>query len=109
VNPKNTPYFVTIVTTEFSGHDPEGYEAYRKELSAIVAKQTGFIGADLSFDGQKTISLTYWESEEAMVAWSKSTEHQETKNKSHAGGWYNSLRLEIAQVTTAMKFPPSNS
>ena len=106
MNPPNTPYFATIVSTEFSGHDLEGYEAYREELSALVAKQPGFLRADLSFDQQKTISLTYWESEDAMVAWSKSPEHQEITKRSHAGGWYKSLRLEIAQVNTVMEFPP---
>ena len=100
------PYFVTLVTTEFSGKDPEGYEAYRNELSAIVAKQPGFKSAETIHNGEKTISLTYWESEESMHTWATSAEHQETKKKSQEGGWYKYLRLEIAQVTMAMEFPP---
>ncbi|MDT8445744.1 MAG: antibiotic biosynthesis monooxygenase [bacterium] len=101
-----TPYFVTIVTTEFSGKDPVGYDQYRAELSAVVSSQPGFMRSETVHNGEQTVSLTYWESEAAMQTWASSPAHQETKKKSHAGGWYKSLRLEIAQVTTAMEFPP---
>ena len=109
MNPKTKPYFVTIVTTVISDKDPEGYAAYRKELSAMVAKQPGFKKSETAVEGQKTISLTYWENEEAMAAWGSSPDHQEIKKKSHAAGWLKSARIEIAQVSMAIEIPPSNS
>jgi len=108
MSPKSEPYFVTIVSSEISDHDREGYEAHRKELSEVVAKQSGFIGAEVSENGQKSISLTYWKSQEAMNAWAASAEHQEIKQKSHAGGWIQSVRIEIAQVNHKMEFPPKH-
>ena len=102
-----TPYFVTIITTEISAHDPEGYAAYRKELSDIMAQQPGFISAETTVEAQKTISLTYWETAEAMQAWGMSATHQEIKKKSHAGGWLKSARIEVAQVNMAMEMPPA--
>ena len=108
--PKSTPYFVTIVTSQLSfDHDPEGYKAHREELSAVVAKQAGFISAEVTCEGPKSISLTYWETQEAMTAWAKSAEHQEMKAKSHAGGWIQSVSIEIAQVSHKMEFPPRHA
>jgi len=104
--PKTDPYFVTIVSTEIAAHDPEGYAAYRAELSAVVAQQPGFMSADNYQDGLKTLSLTYWETQEAMTAWSRSEAHQEIKKKSSAGGWLQSVRIEIAQVNSRMEMPP---
>ena len=103
---KKTPYFLTIVTTEISDHDPEGYAAYRDELSALVAKQPGFLGATYFAQGKQTLSLTYWESQEAMNQWAASPEHAENKKKSHAGGWLKAVTIEIAQVSHLMEFPP---
>jgi len=106
MKPKETNYFVTIVTAELTGNDLEGYAVHREELSAIVASQPGFLRAEISCEGLKAISLTYWETEEAMTAWSMSAAHQEVKQKSHAGGWIKGVSIEVAQVTQAMQFPP---
>ena len=106
MNPNAKPYFLTIVTTEISGHDPEGYAAYREELSSVMAAQPGFMEAQVFVDGTRVVSLTYWESQDAMGAWGSSETHQEIKKKSHAGGWLKSARIEIAQVNHRIDMPP---
>ncbi|MDX2470712.1 MAG: antibiotic biosynthesis monooxygenase [SAR324 cluster bacterium] len=106
MNPNNNPYYLTIVTTEISDHDPEGYKAYRKELSEIMSEQPGFKGAEAVVEGTTTISLVYWETQEAMSAWGSAPAHQEIKKKSHAGGWLKSARIEIAQVNHCIEMPP---
>lgn len=64
----------------------------------LAAQQPGFLGVESARDaGGLGITVSYWESEEAIARWKANTEHQVAQ----AGGkrtWYREYQLRVARV-----------
>lgn len=64
----------------------------------LVSKQPGFVGADSVRDAQGVgITVSYWESEEAILAWKRNAEHAATREQGKRE-WYESFHVRICKI-----------
>ena len=68
-----TPYYAVIFTsTRTEGNN--GYEAMATEMEALAQEQPGYIGIEHA-RSDIGITISYWESEEAIRNWKKNAKH----------------------------------
>ena len=74
----------------------EGYEETANRMEELAAQQPGYLGIE-SARNQLGITVSYWESLEAIVQWKKNVEHTEARDKGRAI-WYKKYQLRICKV-----------
>ena len=81
--------------------DQEGRRAYGKtaeRMMTLAATMPGFLGVDHARNPDGFgITISYWESEEAITAWRDHAEHKEARHRGKAE-WYSAYNLRIARV-----------
>jgi len=95
------PYYAVIFTNTLS-ENTEGYAQMAEAMEALAQQQPGFLGMD---HARETIGITisYWESLEAIAHWKNNLEHQ----KAQALGkdqWYQNYTLRICKVERVYDF-----
>lgn len=89
------PYYAVI----FSNHRTEGDNGYGEMADRMVelaSEQPGFMGVESVRDGLG-ITVSYWESLEAIRYWKQNSEHREAQRMGHEK-WYSAFKLRIAKV-----------
>lgn len=91
------PYYAVIFTSLRTEGDL-GYGRMAERMVELAAQQPGFLGVESARDaGGLGITVSYWESEEAIARWKANAEHQVAQ----AGGkktWYSEYQLRVARV-----------
>ena len=92
------PYYAIIFTSQRTEHDDGGYGAMAARMVELAAQQPGYLGIE-SVRGADGVGITvsYWESTEAIAHWKANTEHRVAQQKGKAG-WYGRFKLRIAKV-----------
>src|SRR4051812_40031228 len=94
------PYFAVIFTSLRTEGD-RGYGHMAERMVELAAQQPGFLGVESARDaGGLGITVSYWSTEEAIVAWKAQAEHkiaQETGQRV----WYSDYLLRVARVDRA--------
>ena len=96
------PYYAVIFT---SARAPGGDEAYAQtagEMTRLAALQPGYLGQETARDngGGLGITVSYWESLEAISAWKAQADHR-TAQRLGRDEWYRAYSLRIARVERA--------
>ena len=94
-NTPKPPYYAVI----FSSHrteDDNGYGEMAERMAELAAQQPGYLGMESAREGLG-ITVSYWESLEAIRNWKQNAEHQEAQRLGHQQ-WYSSFRVRIAKV-----------
>ncbi|MFJ8513233.1 antibiotic biosynthesis monooxygenase family protein [Lysinibacillus xylanilyticus] len=97
-------YYAVIFTSQRTVEDGEGYAKMAEVMDELAQKQPGFIRVESArnTDG-KGITVSYWESLEAIQAWRENSKHlvaqQFGKEK-----WYMQYNVEICQVIKDYSF-----
>lgn len=89
------PYYAVIFTSLRTPGD-NGYAAMAERMLALAPQQPGFLGVE-SVREELGITVSYWESLEAVAAWKRQVEHMEAQR----GGretWYQAFRIRICRV-----------
>ncbi len=87
----------------FCSHRTEvdgGYGATAAHMVELASQQPGFLGVRSSRDAALGITVSYWESLEAIAAWRKNLEHREARNQGRAQ-WYRQYELQVVRVERA--------
>ena len=94
------PYYAVIFTSQRTDV-AEGYDDTADRMAALAAQQPGYLGVDSArgVDGLG-ITVSYWESLEAIAAWRKQAEHQLARGRGRTE-WYRRYDLRIAKVERA--------
>ena len=98
------PYYAVIFTSTRTAGD-EGYSAMAERMEELVSKQPGFLGVESTrgADGLG-ITVSYWESLEAIAAWKANVEHRIAQITGHQK-WYEHFETRIARVERAYSGP----
>ena len=98
------PYYAVIFTSTRTAGD-EGYNAMAERMEELVSKQPGFLGVESTrgADGLG-ITVSYWESLEAIAAWKANAEHRIAQITGHRK-WYEHFETRIARVERAYSGP----
>ena len=71
--------------------------------SRRASEQPGFLGIESVQEGAVGITVSYWDSEEAIVGWRKHVEHREAQRLGR-GRWYDEYHVRVARVERARSF-----
>lgn len=98
------PYFAVIFSSVRTAHDDEGYAAAADRMAQLASEQPGYLGVDSvrSTDGVG-ITVSYWSSEAAIVAWRRNAEHTIVREQGRKS-WYSQYELRVARVDRAYGF-----
>jgi len=91
------PYYAVIFTSKRTEGD-RGYGHMADRMVDLSAKQPGFLGVE-SVRGADGFGITvsYWSSEEAIVAWKALAEHKPAQEVGQRV-WYADYQLRVAKV-----------
>ena len=100
------PYYAVIFTSTRTSID-EGYAGMADRMVELASQQPGFLGVE-SVRGADGLGLTvsYWSSPEAIVAWKANAEHRLAQASGHRK-WYEHFETRVALVTRAYSGPHS--
>jgi len=88
------PYYAVVFTSIRSDGD-NGYAEAAKRLLEIARQQPGFLGYEAARQ-EMGISVSYWETPEAIRAWKDHPEHRKVQEKEPL--WYRESRIRVCRV-----------
>jgi heme-degrading monooxygenase HmoA len=94
-NTPQPPYYAVIFSSHRT-HGDNGYAEMAERMVDLASKQPGFLGIESVREGLG-ITVSYWESLEAINNWKKNAEHQEAQRLGHQQ-WYSKFRVRVAKV-----------
>jgi heme-degrading monooxygenase HmoA len=94
------PYYAVIFSSQRTSGD-NGYGVMGDRMVELAAQQPGYLGVE-SVRGADGFGITvsYWESEQAIANWKSNAEHLEAQRKGWSD-WYAHFELRIAKVERA--------
>ena len=100
------PYYAASFTSRRTDGD-DGYGAASDAMVALAAQQPGFLGIE-SARGPDGLGITvsYWDSEEAIAGWRRNAEHAATREHGRMR-WYSHYEVRVARVERAYAGPPA--
>ncbi len=100
-NTPKPPYYAVIFTTLRTETD-DGYSEMANQMLELAQQQPGFLGEE-SVREELGITISYWESPEAIKNWKQNAEHLQAQ---HLGKtkWYEKYKLRVARVERDAEF-----
>nr|WP_298998318.1 antibiotic biosynthesis monooxygenase [uncultured Allomuricauda sp.] len=94
-NTPEPPYYAVIFSSTRTPVD-HGYSAMADRMVELAKQQDGFLGVE-SARNEIGITVSYWNSLEAIKKWKVNTEHSVAREKGRSE-WYKSFKTRIAKV-----------
>lgn len=93
------PYYAVIFASERTAEDREGYDRASATMMELAPKQPGFLRIESARNEESGFGITvsYWQSEEAIAAWKAHAKHVIVQRLGRER-WYRSFRLRVALV-----------
>ena len=95
------PYYAVIFTSTLS-ETVEGYSEMASKMEDLAKEQHGFIGIESARDAVG-ITVSYWESLDAIKNWKQQSEHLQAQHKGVAD-WYSWYHVRICKVEREYDF-----
>ena len=89
------PYYAVIFTSVRTDVD-EGYAQMAGKMVQLAAEQPGFLGME-SARNDVGITVSYWDSLEAIKNWKNNLEHLAAQKLGHEK-WYSHFKTRISKV-----------
>lgn len=89
------PYYAVIFTSIRTDVD-QGYGDMADRMVALAAQQPGFLGVESAREGVG-ITVSYWNSLEAIRAWKANADHLVAQQAGRKD-WYRQYKTRIARV-----------
>jgi heme-degrading monooxygenase HmoA len=93
--------FAVVFSSQRTDGDGKAYGAMAERMAELAATQPGYVGIESTrgADGFG-ITVSYWESEEAIRNWKAHAEHQVAQRKGREQ-WYARFNLVVTRVERA--------
>ncbi|MBO0330749.1 antibiotic biosynthesis monooxygenase family protein [[Muricauda] lutisoli] len=95
------PYYAVIFSSLRTDGD-EGYAQMAEEMETLARKQPGFLDIESARDGVG-ITVSYWESLEAIADWKANMDHKQAQKKG-IQTWYSWYKVRICKVEREYEF-----
>lgn len=95
------PYYAVIFTST-QNENTEGYSEMADKMEALAKQQSGYLGID-SARNEVGITVSYWESLDAIKNWKQQTEHLQAQQKGRQD-WYSRYNVRICKVEREYEF-----
>jgi len=96
-----TPYYAVIFTSTRTEGD-NGYTKMAQQMEELAKKQPGYLGIE-SAKEDVGITVSYWESLQAISDWKANTDHLFAQQKG-IKDWYQSYKVRICLVEREYDF-----
>ncbi|PKR84106.1 antibiotic biosynthesis monooxygenase family protein [Heyndrickxia camelliae] len=96
------PYYAVIFISQRTTGD-RGYGKMAEAMERLVSKQPGFLGVESARDNELGITVSYWESLEAISNWKKNEAHKIAQEKGKQE-WYQNYSVRICKVEREYSF-----
>lgn len=97
-------YYAVIFTSQRTERDEEGYGEMAKIIDTLAQQQPGFLRVEsVRNEEGKGITVSYWESLEAIQAWKDNAKHL-TAQQLGKDKWYTNYQVEICQIIKEYSF-----
>ena len=95
------PYYAVIFSSQRKPADGEEYAKTAEYMETLAKTMPGYLGIE-SARGESGLGLTisYWDSEEAIANWKKQVDHQEAQRRGRTE-WYENYDVRVARVERA--------
>lgn len=100
-NTPKPPYYAVIFSSLRTDVN-NGYGEMAARMIELAQQQPGFLGYESARDGVG-ITVSYWESEEAIRNWHANAEHRIAQERGYKE-WYSAFRLRVAKVEREASF-----
>lgn len=100
------PPYYAVIFSSLRTEGENGYGEMAERMVELAATMPGFLGIESAREGLG-ITVSYWESEEAIRHWHNQTEHKIAQQKGYEI-WYQSFMLRICKIERAYGYerPP---
>lgn len=95
------PYYAVIFTSLRTEGD-NGYAAMAEEMERLAAQQPGYLGIESARSGLG-ITISYWQSLEAIKNWKANIDHLQAQKKGRTT-WYSQYKVRICKVEREYEF-----
>lgn len=96
-----TQYYAVIFTSTHS-ENTEDYDETAMQMETLAKLQHGFLGVE-SARGSIGITISYWDSLEAIKNWKQQTDHLIAQQKGRHD-WYNWYKVRVCKVEREYEF-----
>ncbi|HEY5227438.1 MAG TPA: antibiotic biosynthesis monooxygenase [Opitutaceae bacterium] len=94
------PYYAVIFTSQRTEGE-KGYGRMADRMEELSRGQPGYLGIESARSAEGFgITVSYWASEEAIVAWKANSEHKGAQSLGKSS-WYEGYTVRIAKVERA--------
>ena len=97
-----TPPYYAVIFTSIKKENAEGYASMAERMVELAQQQPGFLGVE-SARQEIGITVSYWESLEAIKLWKQNAEHLVAQELGKTK-WYESYKVRICQVVMNYEF-----
>jgi len=92
------PYYAVVFSSVRNGDDESGYSVMAARMKVLAECQPGFLGMEsVRREDGLGITVSYWESEDAVRNWKQNAEHLVAQEKGR-NDWYAAYRLRVCRV-----------
>ncbi len=98
-------YYAVIFTSTRTDGD-NGYAEMAQQMEELAQQQPGYLGIESARD-EVGITVSYWESLEAIANWKANTDHLFTQRKGKTD-WYTWYKVRICLVEREYDFSSKN-
>jgi heme-degrading monooxygenase HmoA len=99
-----TPYYA-VIFTNLQTNNIEGYSEMAETMELLSKKQPGYLGMEHA-RSEIGITISYWESLEAIANWKANIDHLEAQNLGRKQ-WYQWYKTRICKVEREYEFEKS--
>ena len=96
------PYYAVIFSSLRTEGD-QGYGQAASRMLELAREQQGFLGVESAREDRLGITVSYWESEAAILAWKQQAEHRAVREQGRAS-WYSAFQTRVCKVERAYAF-----
>lgn len=90
------PYYAVIFTSQRTEGD-RGYAKMAEAMEHLAAKQPGFLGIESARDNELGITVSYWDSLDAIKNWKENSAHKVAQEKGKHE-WYQNYTVRVCKV-----------
>ena len=96
------PYYAVIFSSLRTEED-QGYGEAAARMLELAREQPGFLGVESAREDGLGVTVSYWESEAAILAWKQQAEHAAVREQGRAQ-WYSEFHTRVCKVERAYTF-----
>ncbi|WP_204344673.1 antibiotic biosynthesis monooxygenase family protein [Psychroserpens algicola] len=103
---KNTKPYYAVIFTSLQSENTEGYSEMANQMEVSAKQQEGFLGIE-SARSDLGITVSYWESLDAIKNWKQHSDHLIAQQKGRKD-WYSYYKVRICKVEREYEFTKDN-